>query len=279
MLSQRVAVRIPAYEVRVNVYGDNAQVKTKSLNSRPRPGFKKKVGSVCSGRFTKAQQRTLLNKLIMIEPEARVWAIFTYPREFPMSYDKLQSDTKRLLRVLRSAGYERYVGGYEFQKRGAAHINLVLTGYIDHMWLKSQWSTIVGSADPRHFHQGVHLKDIRSSKGERFRWYITGYIGKDHQKEVPEDFVGLKRWGFWSRHFNGSSESIVKGLTHSEMCEFIDRCMCSKNAFLKTLNEGGRKKYSVKEQWGLGGLTYTGGAAVVKQVLQEVINKGRSRRV
>ena len=187
--------------------------------------------------------------------------------EYPGDYNVCQKQVRSLLVALRREGFTRYVGGWEFQKRGAPHVNLVTPYYIPHLFLKEHWFNIVGSGQQAHFHQGVHLIDIRSSRGQRFKWYIAGYIGKESQKVAPDGFKNMRRWGFWSRDYAGPSEQFQAGVTFSDLDGFLGAVVDRKNAVLSELNETKGKSYHLAEKKRMG-LSYRDGAPDVKQLLE-----------
>jgi hypothetical protein len=96
---------------------------------------------------------------------------------------------------------------FEFQKRGAPHLHLLLFGPtlraldLSHLqgWLSSAWANIVAHPDPSEYEK--HVK-----AGTRVEWcrkahfgYALKYAAKMQQKTVPLEFADIGRfWGVWN---------------------------------------------------------------------------------
>jgi hypothetical protein len=83
----------------------------------------------------------------------------------------------------------------EFQKRGAPHFWLFLTGSVPKAELSAAWYRIVASGDERHLRAGTRIGFIR--KPYALAAYAAKYAAKWEQKEVPADYRDVGR--FWSR--------------------------------------------------------------------------------
>lgn len=259
---------IPDYRVSVKGYSDSVTIKFTDLNPTYYRTINQKQGTRATGVYTKAQQKGLMQALSLIEPEAEGWIILTWPSEYPTNFDECQKQVKLLLKEMRRKGHTRYVLGWEFQKRGAPHVNIVVPEYIPHLFLKDHWYEIVGSKDPNHYHRGVQIIDIRSTKGQRFKWYIAGYIGKRAQKEAPEGFRNMRRWGSWSKHYSKPSMNVELLLTESQVMEFYTPVINARNAELQKLNEVKGTTYHIRDMnEKLKGVHYIGGLNVVTNAL------------
>jgi len=123
----------------------------------------------------------------------------TYPSEFPRDGRVCNKHLNAFLQFLRRRNI-KYVWSKEFQERGALHYHIFVDRYIPKNDIAFRWYKIVGSGDEKHLLAGTRVEAIRS-KGLVFH-YISSYISKLTQKQVPEDFVNVGR--FW-----GASRDIL----------------------------------------------------------------------
>lgn len=118
----------------------------------------------------------------------------TYPREFPFD----GAICNRHYRALRARLARRGVKVFwikEFQERGAPHLHLLASRYVNREWLAQAWYEIVGSGDLKHLVAGTRVDWVRSPK--RTASYYSEYMSKLHQKQVPSFFQNVGRfWGF-----------------------------------------------------------------------------------
>jgi len=123
----------------------------------------------------------------------------TYPAEFPKDGRVCMRHLNAFLQFLRRRNI-RYVWSKEFQERGALHYHIFVDKYIRKEDIALRWYNIVGSGDEKHLLAGTRVEAIRS-QGLIFH-YISAYISKLTQKQVPDDFVNVGR--FW-----GASRDIL----------------------------------------------------------------------
>lgn len=133
----------------------------------------------------------------------------TYPNIFPNDGRIIKKHLDAMLQWLR----RRNIGGYlwflEFQKRGAPHYHILLSGgdFIDRYDLSERWYTIVGSNDKKHMESGTRIERGRSERG--LHRYAVKYAAKLRQKTVPKTFVSVGRlWGC-SRNVNPSKAYYI----------------------------------------------------------------------
>jgi hypothetical protein len=106
----------------------------------------------------------------------------------------------------------------EFQQRGAPHFHGLISKGVDGKELRKIWYKIVGSNDPKHLRRGAHIAPIRTSEG--MLHYLTGYLTKQEQKTVPEEYRSLGRfWGYSRSLLDPYIIKIIFG-TQSELRAF-----------------------------------------------------------
>jgi len=267
-------------ELTVKIYGGDVQVRVKDPATRRPSHLGKQKGHVSTGIFSRAQQKSGYRALCMIEPEAKLWVTLSYPAEFPTDYNTVRKHVHQLLVELGRLGFKDYVGGYEFQKRGAVHVNIVFTDYIPHLIIKEKWHRIVGTDDPHHLHRGVHLVDVKERAGHKFKHYIAGYIGKERQKEAPEGFKNMRRWFFWSKKYTRPTETLSAPVTDEDLDSFLDGLIDYKNGVLEKLNKEKGRDYHLSEKGCRIGLSVREGASVARQLfVKGVKNSCRLRLI
>lgn len=120
----------------------------------------------------------------------------TYPKEFPKDGRIIKKHLDAILAWFRRRNIDGYLWFLEFQKRGAPHYHILLSGgdYIDGPDLSKAWYKIVDSDDERHILAGTRIERGRSKRG--LHRYAVKYASKLHQKAVPKDFIHVGRlWG------------------------------------------------------------------------------------
>ena len=134
---------------------------------------------------------------MILEDTIDLWevlAVLTYPGQFPFDGRKVKRDVHVLIMWLKRQGVSDIFWGLEFQKRGAPHINFLLSSRVDKEKLSKKWFEIVGSGDARHLVSGTTIESIKNK--ERLPTYVVGYTYKRDQKDVPENFENVGRfWG------------------------------------------------------------------------------------
>lgn len=106
----------------------------------------------------------------------------------------------------------------EFQKRGAPHFHGIIDKEVNYDELRKEWYKIVNSNDPKHLIYGVHMSEIRSNDG--YAHYLTGYLTKEEQKIVPDEFQDVGRfWGYSRSLLEPNITKIILG-TQSDLRAF-----------------------------------------------------------
>ena len=128
------------------------------------------------------------------EPELTGLATVTYPAEYPTDGRLV----KKHLKALEMWFSRRDIGGVwfeEWQKRGAPHFHLLLTGRVCKDALAWRWFQIVGSGDPVHLAAGTRIEALRYGQ-DGAASYAAKYARKEAQKVPPDDFHSPGRmWG------------------------------------------------------------------------------------
>lgn len=172
----------------------NKSVEVQIVNSGVIPG---KKGAHSRGKVTNFSYKSERRMRLALEDTAKLWDVFavlTYPGEFPCDGAKVKRDVQALKRWLKRQGIKDIFWGLEFQKRGAPHINLLLSSRVDKDALSLAWFNIVGSGDERHLKAGTQIQKVKDS--DAVSTYVIGYQYKRWQKDVPEGYENVGRfWG------------------------------------------------------------------------------------
>jgi hypothetical protein len=127
--------------------------------------------------------------------------------QFAMTYHKATPDGRtskkhlnRLLNAIRREfGHVGYIWIMEFQGRGTVHYHLFLTlphttpGL--HKFLADTWHRIAEPDSPEHLRFHQHRRNFIAWSMDR-PGYLTKYLEKENQKNVPENFKNCGRfWG------------------------------------------------------------------------------------
>jgi hypothetical protein len=140
----------------------------------------------------------------------RWFLTLTYPAAFPGDGRTTKRHLHVFLKRLRRAG-ARGLWWLEFQRRGAPHFHLAVTGGRFgeagdppmtraelaelRSWVSRAWYEVVGSGDRRHLKAGTNLEEWRSGR-HGLQEYVTKESAKWVQKAVPEGFEDVGR--FWA---------------------------------------------------------------------------------
>ena len=170
----------------------------------------------------------------------KVYAVLSYPAEFPWDGRICAKHRNTLLTWLRNNGIKEYFWGLEFQERGAPHINLLLPCFVDLGAISAEWFKIVGSGDLNHLKAGVEIQAIR--KKDEIVTYLLGYTMKDDQKEVPGGFENVGR--FWGCHrYEKRVSTFTKRFESQEaMNEFLEPVIGEYETMLKGWHDQREKK-------------------------------------
>lgn len=119
----------------------------------------------------------------------------TWPSRFPTDGLVVKRNLWAMLHWLSRRG----IGGMwflEFQKRGAPHFHLFVSGKVGKAELSRSWYRIVKSGDVKHLKAGTEVSAIR--KPYALAVYAAKYAAKWSQKVVPEGYRDVGRfWGLF----------------------------------------------------------------------------------
>jgi len=137
----------------------------------------------------------------------------TYPGEYPHDGRQVKKHFRAMLQALRRRGCEvSYLWFIEFQRRGAPHYHVLLTGIPatdeNRQWVSKRWYEIVDSGDERHLRAGTRLERVREKEGARK--YAVKYAYKMRQKRVPEKYRNVGRFWGHSRDVKPSPRSSIE---------------------------------------------------------------------
>lgn len=123
----------------------------------------------------------------------------TYPAAFPRDGKVVKKHLNAMLMWLKyHTGGCDYLWFFEWQRRGAPHVHILLSSAIRGVLLvqdvSSAWYRICGSGDEKHRLAGTRCESLRTENGAVR--YALKYASKMRQKRVPEDFINVGRmWG------------------------------------------------------------------------------------
>jgi hypothetical protein len=104
----------------------------------------------------------------------------------------------------------------EFQRRGAVHFHVFLTGEVPKEMVAKAWNRIAGQNDPDHLKAGIRIEALRELHAAGA--YAAKYLKKQEQKEVPEGFSNVGR--FWGL-FGGLSVQVVAEVNSQERVDTL----------------------------------------------------------
>jgi len=188
------------YSLSVKVYSQDAKFEYKREKENV-PLRQSKMTSK-RGAISHYSKKSIKRLKFLLRNTADMWKgliTLTYPAEFPRNGRLCKKHLNAFLQFLRRQGV-RYIWVLEFQERGALHYHIFVDKYISKEEVATRWYSIVGSGDEKHLRAGTRVEAIRS-KGLVFH-YISSYISKLTQKQVPDDFQDVGR--FW-----GASRGIL----------------------------------------------------------------------
>jgi hypothetical protein len=123
----------------------------------------------------------------------RVFGTLTYPHTFPKDGAEVKRHWRAFIERLRRIGWLKTGSIFwwlEFQQRGAPHLHYLATEWIGKEWVSEAWAEITGG-DSRACSR---VEAIRHP--DRMGQYVTKYMMKSEQKEIPEGFRHVGRmWG------------------------------------------------------------------------------------
>ncbi len=186
------------------------------------------------------------NTIHLMTTEAGV----TYPKEYPIDGRTVKKHLNTLLQWLRRRNAE-YVWVIEFQERGAPHYHFILSRPFDEGEWSRAWNRIISADlpkyrdDPSALKHGAHIALIRHSG--KYGNYMTTYLNKLDQKEVPEYYQSVGR--FW-----GMTRGLLKVVVDSVHGDYRDLSRLTR-VDRRRKSASVRQHFGQKWQWGGKGFT------------------------
>jgi hypothetical protein len=175
-----------------NIHVNSVEISYNNLSARPGKGVIAKRSDISEFSY-KSRSRLRLR----LEDTSMLWdyyIVLTYPKEFPLDGSLVKKHLNTFLIWLKRQGVKHYLWVNEYQKRGAAHINILIEKEIDKEKLSKAWFKIVGSKDLKHLAAGTGISRIKDNS--KMIAYLSTYMGKEEQKKVPDNHVHPGRfWG------------------------------------------------------------------------------------
>mgnify|MGYP001162889693 FL=1 len=183
--------------MRVEIWDKDVRIKRPCHVVNARPSVRGKVkGMSCRSRL---RLRWAVDNTPELRSPKTFFVCLTYPAEWPKDgrivKRHLDNFGKRCVRV---NGFFAWV--LEYQTRGAPHFHLLARFPDDwdiakvREWVAVSWFEIVGSGDGKHLRAGTSVELVKNSDGAG--WYLSRYLGKEYQKQPPEDVLLPGRmWG------------------------------------------------------------------------------------
>jgi hypothetical protein len=176
-----------------------------------KPDTRVKRGMIKECSFKSLRRAKLIVRNVM--EKMSQYVVLTYPDNYPLYGRVVARHRHAFDEWLRRKGV-KYFWFLEFQKRGAAHINYLLTKIVNKGEMQRAWYRIVGSGDPLHLYLGVYAEEPRDKN--KLSTYIAGYFtSKDArkvaQRQVPEGYNHVGR--FWG---------VSRGLIEVEMVKVLN---------------------------------------------------------
>jgi hypothetical protein len=186
----------PDGEMELEIWANHVKVKRKSsvVQATAKRGVVLGSSNKSSRRFRWAIENTP-----QLLSDGVLFVCLTYPFVYP----KDGREVKRHLdtfgkRCVRIGAFFAWV--LEYQSRGAPHFHLLArfpeSWDIEQTrdWIARNWFEVVASGDEKHLQAGTSVEVARNRNGVGF--YLSGYLGKESQKTVPEDVTLPGRmWG------------------------------------------------------------------------------------
>jgi len=180
----------------------------------------------------------------------------TYPADFPLDGKICKGHLRAFLEFLRRAK-TRYVWVLEFQRRGAPHYHLLLSSDLDWEIIAQRWYAIVGSEDPKHLRAGTRIERLRTP--EKAAWYMSNYVTKQEQKDVPPDFQNVGR--FWGASRMPRHYVMKFDFTYREAAAYL-------RTYRRWYKIRCQRDWNYKWRWGGLGFTLRDGARVPHEIIR-----------
>ena len=186
----------PDGEMEVEIWSNHVKVKRQSsvVHASAKRGEVLGLSSKSSRRFRWAIENTP-----QLLSEGVLFASLTYPSVYPKDGRKVKRHLDNFgKRCIRAGAFFAWV--LEYQSRGAPHFHL-LARFPESWeiaqtreWIARNWFEVVASGDEKHLQAGTSVEVARNRNGVGF--YLSGYLGKESQKTIPEDVTLPGRmWG------------------------------------------------------------------------------------
>jgi hypothetical protein len=205
---------------------------------------------------------------LVLEDTIELWqgfAVLTYPRDFPLDGRKVKRDVEAMRRWYKRRGVKDIFWGLEFQGRGAAHINVLLSAWVDKRDMALAWYKIVGSGDLRHLKAGTRIEAI-SDRG-KLGTYLIGYQYKREQKDVPAGFENVGRFWGCTRRERAKGVYTYRVDNESALVKLIKPVVDCYEAKIKEWAKERGKEYT----WQFRGRSFVfwGGSEIVNKFIEE----------
>jgi hypothetical protein len=240
-----LSVRVYARDVKINYssLSENKIYQSKCSTKRsPIISFSK--GSAKRLKFTVRNSQDLWKNLIDL----------TYPENYPCNGNTTKDHLNAFLQYLRRKGI-KYIWRLEFQKRGAPHYHILVSGFVPKEEIAKRWYNIVGSRDERHLRAGTSVNAIRSLR--HLFGYLTNYMLKLEQSVVPTMFDSVGR--FW-----GASRNILIYELHQKIGHYYRLSFAIK--LLRRWYVARLRGFKIKWKWKGQGFTAFDGRIVIEQI-------------
>lgn len=212
--------------LQVNQFRHDLTVKfeDRAVSSRNKGGG---LRGVITG-LSRGAARRLRLRLRNGEVQWKALLTLTYPALFPTDGRLVKKHVNTFAQYLRRQEI-KYYWALEFQKRGAPHVHMLVSKYVDIDAVKERWHAIAGGGDPMHRTQGLQVDSIAQTEADQVKvaGYLMAYISKASQKAVPEGFENVGR--FW-----GGSRNIMAAVSR---------------VWVRCSSYGGRRALRVVRKW------------------------------
>lgn len=267
---------ISQFQVTFKVHKKSVEINVSSGRLVPSNGS----GSV-RGNVTGFSYRSERRMRLALEDTADHWKYFvvlTYPGDFPYDGRKVKRDVEAFKRWVKRQGISDMFWGLEFQKRGAAHINVLLPESVDKDKLSQAWFKIVGSGDERHLRAGTGIEAIRGQ--QEITSYMIGYLSKRWQKEVPEQYKSVGRFWGCTRAVREVGTYTYRFGSYNAMCSFVKPVADEYSSMMAQWAEERKKEYTWKYR-GNSFIMWAGSEFVTKYIIggSENVSEDSNERV
>lgn len=206
-------------------------------------------------KFTWRSARRLRHLVRNTEDMWKAFITLTYPENFPLNGREIKAHLNAFLQYLRRRRI-KLIWILEFQSRGAPHYHLIASGEIPKDEVAERWYRIVGSEDEKHLRAGTRVEGIRSKS--HLHGYLTNYIKKSEQKEVPEGFEEVGR--FW-----GSSRNLLIYEVYKRVAQFYELIWAIK--LIRNWYKAHLRGFGIRWRWKGKGFIALDGVPLVNQIM------------